>query len=136
MCKNQLYVKRQCISCILVFHSTVKNSENAERKEEIMLMSNVVMFISFNLVKGASVSEFLLASEKLNNEFMSKQKGYISWKQLVDGETWVDLLTWETIEDAKNVDEVSCTDALALDYYSFVDQESCKVQLFTIKKSY
>lgn len=99
-------------------------------------MSNVVMFISFNLVKGASVSDFLLASEKLNREFMSKQKGYISWKQLVDGEMWVDLLTWETMEDAKNVDEASCTNARALDYYSFIDQESCKVQLFTVEKSY
>lgn len=99
-------------------------------------MSNVVMFISFSLVKGASVPDFLLASEKLHSEFMSKQKGYISWKQLVDGETWADLLTWETMDDAKNVDEASCTNALAHEYFSFIDQESIKTNLFSVKKDY
>ena len=50
-------------------------------------MPNAVFYVSYKLKKGASVSEFLLAAEKLNNEYMSKQKGYISWKQLVDGDT-------------------------------------------------
>lgn len=99
-------------------------------------MSKVVMFISFSLVKGASVSDFLLTSEKLHREFMSKQKGYISWKQLVDGEIWADLLTWETMDDAKNVDEASCTNALSHEYFSYIDQESIKTNLFTVEKSY
>ncbi|MDR2967783.1 MAG: hypothetical protein LBU74_07530 [Methanobacteriaceae archaeon] len=64
-------------------------------------MSNAIWFISYKLVKGASIPDFLLASKKLNNEYMSKQKGYISWKQLVEEETWADLLTWETMDDAK-----------------------------------
>ena len=33
-------------------------------------MSNAVIFITFNLVEGASVPDFLLAAEKLNNEYM------------------------------------------------------------------
>lgn len=60
-------------------------------------MSNAVMFISFNLVKGASVPYFLLAAEKLNNEYISKQKGFISCKQLVEGEMWADSFLYITI---------------------------------------
>ncbi|MFV0393290.1 MAG: hypothetical protein ACK5LC_02680 [Coprobacillaceae bacterium] len=99
-------------------------------------MSNTIMFISFNLVKGASVPDFLAASEKLHNEFMSKQKGYISWQQLVDGDIWVDMLTWKSMEDSKNADEASCTSTAAMEYYSFIDQESCKVQFYSVERSY
>ena len=99
-------------------------------------MSNAVMFISFRLVKGASVPDFLLASEKLNDEYMSKQKGYISWKQLVEGEMWADLLTWETMEDAQKILDPNSTNALAEKFYSFIDQESCEVHLFSVEKSY
>lgn len=99
-------------------------------------MSNVIMFISFSLVKGASVPDFLEVSEKLHSEFMSKQKGYISWKQLVDGETWADVLTWESMEDAQNVNEASCTNSLSHEYCSFIDLESIKTNFFTVEKSY
>jgi hypothetical protein len=99
-------------------------------------MTNAVLFISFKLVKGASVPDFLLASEKLNNEYMSKQKGYISWKQLNEGETWADLLTWETMDDAKAIMEPSCANAAVEKFYSFIDMESCKVRLFSVEKSY
>lgn len=50
-------------------------------------MSNAIWFISFKLKKGVSVDDFLLASEKCHNEVLSKQKGFISWEVLRDGET-------------------------------------------------
>jgi len=99
-------------------------------------MSNAVMFITFNLVEGASIPDFLLAAEKLNNEYMSKQKGFISWKQLVEDETWADLLTWETMDDAKRVLESNSPNPLAETFYSFLDMPSCKVHLFSVEKSY
>ena len=99
-------------------------------------MSNTVMFITFNLAEGASVPDFLIAAEKLNNEYMSKQKGFISWKQLVEGELWADLLTWETIDDAKKILESSSPNPLAEKFYSFIDMPSCKVHLFSVEKSY
>jgi len=65
-------------------------------------MSNAVFFFSFKLKKDTSVSDFLLAAEKLNNEFISKQKGYISWKQLVDGEWILSLLKrWMTFATSR-----------------------------------
>lgn len=53
-------------------------------------MSKAVFFNSYKLKKGASVSDFLVAVENLTNEYISKQKGYISFQLLVDGEIWAD----------------------------------------------
>lgn len=99
-------------------------------------MSKAIIFISFNLVKGASVPDFLATSEQLNSEYMSKQKGFISWKQLVEGEMWADLLTWETMEDAKKVMADNNTSALFVKFCSFIDQESCQAHLFSVEKCY
>ena len=99
-------------------------------------MSNAVFYVSFKLKKGTSIPDFLLAAEKLNNEYMSKQKGYISWKQLADGDTWADFITFETMDDAKKVAESCEPNALAEKFYSFININSCKTHLFSIERSY
>jgi len=99
-------------------------------------MSETIMYISFKLVKGASIPDFLIASEKLNNEYMSKQKGYISWKQLVEKDMWVDLITWESMEDAQRILDSSNPTELAKKFYSFINCNSCKVHLFSVEKTY
>jgi len=100
-------------------------------------MANAVWFISYKLVEGSSVPDFLLASERTNNEVLSKKKGFISWKVLIDGNTWVDLVTWETMEDAMNA-EKNDGDAspVAQEFYSFIDPDSLKMQAYSVKKSY
>ena len=99
-------------------------------------MANAVEFASFNLKKGASVSEFLLVSDRFNSVFLTTQKGYISRKLLRDGEMWADSVLWETMEDVhrayKNVNE----DAAACEYLSFMDKESIKVLLLPVEKIY
>jgi hypothetical protein len=100
-------------------------------------MKNAVFYCSTRLKEGASVQDFLVAAEKLNNEYISKQKGYISWKQLVDGEVRADFITFETMEDAKNFVENSCNAGeLAERFYSFVELDSCTEHLFLIEKNY
>lgn len=100
-------------------------------------MPNAVWFISYKLVKGASVPEFLVASEKTHNEVLSKKKGFISWKVLIDGDTWVDLVTWETLDDAKNAEnDDGKPNSIAQKFYSFIDFSSLKNQVYTVEKSY
>ncbi|MCL2383714.1 MAG: hypothetical protein FWC79_06270 [Oscillospiraceae bacterium] len=100
-------------------------------------MSNAVYYVSYKLKKGADISEFLLAAEKLNNEFISKQKGYISWKQLVDGNTWADFATFETMEDLERFKEVSKKPSeTAKAFYSFINLFSCKQHIFSVEKNY
>ena len=100
-------------------------------------MSNAVFYCSFKLKKDASVPDFLRAAEALNKEYISKQKGYISWKQLRDGDTWADFLTFETMEDVKNF-EANSENAgeLAMQFHSFLNHNSCKQHYFTIERNY
>jgi hypothetical protein len=99
-------------------------------------MANTVEFASFNLKKGAPVLEFLLVSDRFNSVFLTTQKGYISRKRLRDGEMWADSVLWETKEDVlrayKNADE----DAAACEYFSFIDEESVKVLILPVERSY
>jgi hypothetical protein len=100
-------------------------------------MTNAVFYCSFKLKKGASIPDFLLAAENLNNGYISKQKGYISWKQLVDGDTWADFLTFNTMEDVKSFEANSSNAGeLAEIFYSFINLNSCKVHYFNIERSY
>jgi len=46
-------------------------------------MSNAVWFISYKLIDGASVSDFLIASEETHNEVLSKKKGLFLGKCLL-----------------------------------------------------
>ena len=104
-------------------------------------MSNAVYYVSYKLKRGASVPDFLLAAEKLNNEHISKQKGYISWQQLYDKKKnrWADYCTFETMDDLNNFLEVSRNPCeLAKKFYSFMIRNPFlfKTHFFTVKKSY
>lgn len=100
------------------------------------MMPNVVEFASFNLKKGASVSDFLLVSDKFNSVFLSAQKGYISRKLLLSGELWADSVLWETMEDALKAFNTANEDAVACEYMSFMDDESVTVLHLPVVRNY
>ena len=100
-------------------------------------MSNAVWIISYKLVEGSSVPDFLLAAEKCCNEVLSKNKGFISWKMLLDGDTWLDLVTWETMEDAINAEkEDGAPHPSAQAFYCFIDPGTLKMQTYSVERSY
>ena len=99
-----------------------------------MKKTNAIYYVSFNLKKGASVQDFLDSAKRLNDGHISKQKGYVSWKQLRDGDTWVDICTFETMEDLELFKKNSANPcALALDFYSHINLPSCKVRFYTVE---
>lgn len=67
---------------------------------------------------------------------MSKQKGFISWEVLRDGDTWVDIVKWETTQDAKNGETAGAKNPDAVDFYSYINMSSCKLKLYTLEKNY
>ena len=99
-------------------------------------MPNAVTLYSYKLKDGVPTSDFLAAADRVNSEYMSKQKGFISWKVLSDGETWSDLLTWETMEDAHNAANRSKTYAFAAEYFTFMDFDSLKAYYFIVENNY
>ena len=99
----------------------------------------VVYQISYKLVKGASAEEFLLASKKCHDDSMAKNKGFISWDVLRDGDTWVDVATFESIEDAKNAESggnETTKHPSALAFYAFIDFTTLKSKVYTLEKSH
>jgi hypothetical protein len=85
-------------------------------------MSNAVHLNIYKLKKNASAEEFLLAAEKLNNEEISKKKGFVSFRLMLDGDTWVDEVTFETAEDLKIFEEEAQNPSeVAQHFYSFIN---------------
>lgn len=98
-------------------------------------MSNVMWLITYKLKKEVSEEDFLEALKKCKSEVLSKQKGFISWEALHDGETWIDAVKWETSEDAKKGETAGAGNPAAKEFYSFIDMKSCKLQRYAIEKS-
>ena len=96
-------------------------------------MSKVVFFNSYKLKKGAAISDFLVAVEDLKSNYISKQKGFVSFKLLVDGETWADSTTFETMEDAKKFAEAEEPNEFAEKFYSFLNFNSCRSNFFSVE---
>jgi hypothetical protein len=97
-------------------------------------MANVVEFITFNLKKGTSVADFLLASDKINSGFLAAQKGFIARKLLVKDEIWADWVLWETMEDAQNAANTAGVNFADHEYFSFI--ENCDMRYFSVEKNY
>ena len=104
--------------------------------KELTIMPNAVWFISYKLIEGVSQEDYLAASERVHNEILSKQKGFISWQVLKDGDTWVDLVIWETPEDAKNAETAGQANPIAQEYYSYMDFSGMKNQMYSVAKRY
>lgn len=96
-------------------------------------MPDAIWFISYKLKKDVSVEDFLLASKKCNDEVLSQQKGFISWEVLRDGDIWVDLVKWESAEDAKKAETAGAGNPASREFYSFINMNSCKLQLYSIE---
>ena len=55
---------------------------------------------------------------------------------LRDGDTWIDLVRWETEEDAKSGETAGAENPASYEFYSFIDMSSCKLKLYPIEKSH
>jgi len=74
-----------------------------------------VTFVTFKLKKGASVPDFLLASENTGKMLPA---GCISNKLLTNGDMWADLTFWQSMDDAKN--EAEYDQDVFREYFSFI----------------
>ncbi len=99
-------------------------------------MPNTVWFISYKLAEGTPVPDYLAASKEVNDEILSKQKGFVSWDVLADGDTWVDLVTWETPGDAKKAETAGQGNPISQKYYSMIDFKSLTNRIYSVEKSY
>lgn len=99
-------------------------------------MSKAIWMFSFKLKKSATKEEFISATQKLHDEVISKQKGFISWTQYLDGDTWIDLVNWESLEDANKALTAGNNNETAKNFYSLLNMTSCKTKVLPAEKSY
>jgi len=97
-------------------------------------MPHVIEFMSYKLKPGASVPDFLAASENFHKEYVSKQQGFISQKLLSDGVTWADLLVWESMEAVEKAFGAAQEDPTFHALMSFLDEMTGEHLLPVIKK--
>jgi len=61
----------------------------------------IVEWAPFDVKEGITEAQLIAASNRLQLEFLSKQKGYIKRSLLKGkGSQWVDIIHWESIGDA------------------------------------
>ena len=117
------------------FEVTGNNGAQPQRNGE----NHIIEFAPFKLKKGVLASDFLFAQEELHVGYISKCKGFISWKSLYQGDTWVDFVVWETMEDQNNASNGCYENELYHKYISFIDETTLSENsdyLYKIKKIY
>ena len=98
-------------------------------------MPNVVFSNTYKLKDGVSVPNFLLAIEQLIKEHVSKQKGYVSFQLLAEGDTWADSVTFETMDNLNAFLESSQNNRneLAEKFYTFLNFDTCKSNIYSVE---
>lgn len=98
-------------------------------------MSKAVWNFSFKLKKGVSQEDFINATKELHDGVISKAKGFISWEQYLQGDTWTDFVVWENWDDANNATTIGEGNELTKKFYSMIKMNTCKalISKFVIK---
>jgi hypothetical protein len=85
----------------------------------------VLELVVFKLNEGVSREQFLGTVDPVSS-WASEQPGFISRELSYDaeGDRWIDLLWWETIEDAHAAAEVALTSESCAPMLALIDGES------------
>jgi hypothetical protein len=82
----------------------VAQSVTQAPKVHAMNKNGVIEWAPFTLVEGIDEAKLLQASQALQADFLSQQKGFLR-RELLKGKdnAWVDLIYWESPEAAEQV---------------------------------
>jgi Antibiotic biosynthesis monooxygenase len=85
----------------------------------------VLELVVFNLKPGVS-RELFLGTDDAVSAWISKQPGFISHELLYDaeGDRWIELAWWKTIEEAHAAAELSLTSESCAPMFALIDMES------------
>ena len=93
------------------------------------------MIISFKLKDGVQKDDFLTASDEIQENYLSKCKGFITRQLMsIDG-VWTDWVIWETLPDAENSMK-KCVDNESAERFAALIDEVMEEGLYTIERNY
>ena len=93
------------------------------------------MVISFKLKEGVAVPDFLVASDEIQEKYLSKCKGFISRQLMIIDGVWTDWVIWETLPDAENSMSKSEENESAKKFTSLVG-EMLEYGLYPLERAY
>jgi len=93
------------------------------------------MIITFKLKEGVSTEEFLTASDKIQESYMSKCKGFINRQLMIIDDVWTDWVVWATLPDAQNSMGKAEENEAAKAFTSLVG-EVMEYKLYPLERSY
>lgn len=96
----------------------MNDGNQTQMKETAMNQNVIIEWAPFELAEGFDEKTLLQASEALQKDFLSKQKGYIR-RELLKGKNnqWVDLVYWESREDAEQAAKNAAQSAACRNYF-------------------
>ena len=85
----------------------------------------VLELVVYKLNEGVSREQFLGTNDAVST-WISKQPGFISRELVYDaeGDRWVDVIWWETLEEAHAANELSTTSESCAPMFALIDLES------------
>ena len=102
----------------------------------------IIEFAPFTLVEGVDESTLFAASDALQTEFLSRQKGFIRRDLLKAGNgKWADVIYWDSRESVEHAMQQAPYNPAALHYFQLManpGQEDANggMLLLSIAKSY
>ena len=93
------------------------------------------MIISFKLKDGVSAEDLLAASDKIQESYLSKCKGFINRQLMMIDGVWTDWVIWETLPDAQNSMGKAEENESAKAFTSLVG-EMIEYNLYPLERSY
>lgn len=99
-------------------------------------MTKTAWIITFKLKEKVTQEEFIAATQQLHDEVLSKAKGFISWEQYLQEDTWTDFVLWESLEDAKKGVYAGQGTEQAKKFYSMLQMNTCKMLTAPLVKYY
>ncbi len=88
----------------------------------------VLELVVYKLQQGVSREQFLGTNDAVSS-WIRQQPGFISRELVYDaeGDRWVDVIWWETLEQAQTASELSMTSESCAPMFALIDLESALV---------
>ncbi len=99
-------------------------------------MNETIEMVSFTLKPEATEQELIAASEK-SQSFIRTLPGFLyrSLSKDVQTEKWVDVVYWDSLENAKAAGDQFMSSEVCLELLALIDKESVQMEHGSIKMS-
>ena len=93
------------------------------------------MVVTFTLKDGVSAEDFLAVSDEIQEQYLSKCKGFINRQLMMIDGAWTDWVIWETMADANFAMEQSEENESAKKFTSLIG-EVMENSLYPLERAY